>query len=1121
MLNLPAEIIDEANSAGATRPSVFLDIWPERGAHAAIDSKTQFLGVSDPMVGADDSMDYLTRIGSAILAGGDPQVSAPPLSNEFVNFSPTVIGNTQYPMSIAVSPSGVFCAVVTYSTSGSHGIWRSGDGGLTWQNTHNSHPNGGGCYKDIIWGNGKFVCLSATSGVNLPEFLTSIDGVTWTAIQALALPQLQDLQTIGYGNGKYIIGRNTGGAGSTAAMYDSSNLVNWTYTAGVFWGTSSASAGGHITTQYENGIWYSYAAPTYGVISRDDGVSWVNANFSAGLTSGVRVNSMAYGNGKTVQMYYGTALVSSDDGATWTAYATGVGYEQVMFTGSQFIGFNRGNYIGISPDGVNWTNTLLADQNLRFIGMTRSASGITCALAYDNSVGSDTKAYIAASLPPNTAVVQNTSWQMTVVDHWHWGGFAAWLFGSKYRHDFWERLEPIADAPKTYTFTAEATTFIDTISIVAQSTGSIAAQQGYLRFTDIDGNQIGAQQTFSVGAIPALVNVSGINSIIIRGSVYRLEIGLVVNPSWSRLSGAQQAVITHTATLSILGYPAAVAPWRIPCGSSGATPLYFALGGLKGHQPSGYFSRAIDVGEVPIVAGELSFSDRVPALTAMTILVYYTDSAAVYAEAATTNWTYFGVGVSGMEVPAHQYWRFEIFMASNAPDNDFTPELLSIGVSFRGLPKTFGTRLEYASVASQLFGFAVPMTLPLVGEPVGVNVKQWVGSASLRALNTATSQLSPNFQASMLGKYSITLAPEPEVHNLMAYPLRGRDGRIRFGYEGETTVKIFEGIFSDMQYSKGSYTLTLVDDMDLSKIEVPNTKVGAAYVATTTYNISDIVTFDGNGYSALQNGIVGVDPDSDGTKWQDIGTVWLNVVYTTATNGGTPWHLADIAADLISNQLNLLSQRIDYSSLEAVKLALPNRTGSRIISKPESVQGMLADLAFLLESQWAMKDGKVSLIKEPAADALSQYTISGEIIKEGSLSYRRGWRDVKNQVLIFSGYDGVGNGSSAFSEGEAVANATSIEEFGDVYMDVFEDKWNMPVAEVQALATNYVNKWADGRRVVMCSTSYNPIQVEVGDVVTVDSNQLPQGDAGAFKMMVLAKDVDSIKKQIRFTFLEI
>jgi len=682
------------------------------------------------------------------------------------------------------------------------------------------------------------------------------------------------------------------------------------------------------------------------------------------------------------------------------------------------------------------------------------------------------------------------NYQVNVTSRTHSKG---WGRGDAFDH--FDRVIVSNDHSIVLPFTASGTFLAEDIRLSVNNTGNSATSVN-IRIVDSAGNQVGFKGSTQVAANSGqiVVDVVGLSASLRKGFQYKLEIGY--NSPYS--PGVQQnsvATTVYSVSLNVSSYSIGAYAHTIALASGDG----FVIGGKNGFQSSGSAVRTIDIGVTPIGTGIITFKDIVPVGTSMTITMHYTDSAVIAAEPTLTNWTLHGVTASGDTLTAHQWWRAKIDMTSNSL-NDETPAISEIGISYIGDPITISEN-------------AIVELVP--GSP---NVYQVTARPGLDSVSTATAQLTPKPTKSMIGRVSVTLLPEDSVNGLMAKKLRGRPVRIRAGYVGITeTIPFYEGIVRDMAWSGGKYTLTVQDTIELADVSVPRVKAGLAWASGGTYAIGDTVVHGTNSWNALTTNGGAVTPGTDPAMWQDNGTVWLDIGYTAATNGGVEWSLVDIAKDLIINRINLNTENVDFNSLTR----FPLRTGSRTLTKPVKAFAMLSELAWLLEAQWAVVRGQLSLVPEPLSADLPVEAVQMNDVMNNP-TYRRGWAELKNESLIVSGFTGAGSNEASFNSGVAVADLVSIHDYDIAALDTFQDKWNVPLAELTTIATNFVNRWKNGRRVIpSAQVQMRLLRLEVGDVVTFDSIDMPPGDPPPYKMMVLKKDVAWEKQTLKMSFIEV
>ncbi|MCK5132704.1 MAG: hypothetical protein KAR40_11200 [Candidatus Sabulitectum sp.] len=728
-----------------------------------------------------------------------------------------------------------------------------------------------------------------------------------------------------------------------------------------------------------------------------------------------------------------------------------------------------------------------------------------------------------APVPAGTnTLITTMSATIRRTDRYHYKGTIGKLGGNPYGYDGSDFPVLNNDTARFQSFTAANTQVIDDIVVAARFTGYQTMPVIVKLVNSATGNQVGKSVTFTPTGIVTRHTLSGFAAGVVAGRIYRIEFKCIVPSQVGPLLGPPSVSTDYTMNVELYAYSPVDPAWRIYMGSG----LYIATGGRPNYKASGSFQRTIDVGSIPVDFGVISISDIIPSGTTMNIALYFTDSAVVAAEVALTNWTSFtGTVVSGVSLTAHRYWRFDVDMTASAA-GDLSPALISVAIRFIPEPVTLGTTATRTEL--QLYnGLALPLILPIT----------WTTSKRLlqtgfKALNTvsaASAQLSPQFAGSMIGGVTAQIAPEPIVHDLVNKFLRGKRVDVRAGYVGiDDTLQIYSGSINDFSFSNNLYKLDIADNFKIADVSIPATKAGDEWAISTGYSVNDIVVHGASSYRCIADHTSSAsdEPGVGGswtTYWVDNGTVWASIDYTVTTSPDAPaeWHLADIITDILTNQINIPSERIDFAAIAAVKAALPNRRGTRLLSKPTKATALLGELAWLLGAQFVTREGLFSLTQEATAGTEPVESIVPNDIAPNSLTYRRGWREMVNQGVIITGYDGDGDGQDKFSKGEALADTTSQTNYDATVQKDWEDKWNLDASELQLILTDMNDKYSDGRRVLGCTTSMRLLAVEPGDVIVLSSGQLPAGDAGPITCMIISKKLDFAKQTIKFVMLEV
>lgn len=223
------------------------------------------------------------------------------------NWSKAETNLVSLPSSAMVYADGRIVAV------GSNGLAASTDG-ITWSFTSKSD-----FYRDVAWGNGRYVAVSSSKTASSP------DGTAWqTASQVFALESV-------VWTGTEFLATNASGA-----VLTSDDGLDWRYRV------IPGAITGHA---YGNGI--HVASTSAGEIFKStDLVNWTRV-FKTG--AGV-VRVTFAGN---LFFMFGSQTYRSSDGGTWTALTRM--YQDMVWTGTQYVGVGSSGVIGLSTDATTWT----------------------------------------------------------------------------------------------------------------------------------------------------------------------------------------------------------------------------------------------------------------------------------------------------------------------------------------------------------------------------------------------------------------------------------------------------------------------------------------------------------------------------------------------------------------------------------------------------------------------------------------------------------------------------------------------------------------------------------------------------------------------------------------------
>lgn len=181
-------------------------------------------------------------------------------------------------------------------------------------------------------------------------------GSSWSAVPS---GTVNNLMTVGYGSGKWLIG------GSGGVLKYSTDLVTFT-------GCTGSPAGTIHNVKYGNSVWVATSTTTPFLHKSSDGITFTNATTTSGATSGVS-SGLAFGNNIFVHVG-GGSIRYSYNGDTWAIAAnpTSVSPTRVFFNGVYFLASTSSGASSMlrSINGVDWEEVTLSPSSKTLIGVS-------------------------------------------------------------------------------------------------------------------------------------------------------------------------------------------------------------------------------------------------------------------------------------------------------------------------------------------------------------------------------------------------------------------------------------------------------------------------------------------------------------------------------------------------------------------------------------------------------------------------------------------------------------------------------------------------------------------------------------------------------------------------------
>jgi len=190
--------------------------------------------------------------------------------------------------------------------------------------------------QSAVFGNGRFVVAGGDT------VLSSSDGLNW-AEAALVPTAAREFRDIAFGNGRFVAVSVAGSAGPPM-IWTSANAVQW------------APLTGGPTAELESLTFANGQFVAVGVegaiLTSPDGLSWTSRN--SGVSS--RLLGVAFGNGRYIVVGTRGRLLSSANGATWTRENSGTAdrLESISFASGMFVVVGENGTTLSSVNGSAW-----------------------------------------------------------------------------------------------------------------------------------------------------------------------------------------------------------------------------------------------------------------------------------------------------------------------------------------------------------------------------------------------------------------------------------------------------------------------------------------------------------------------------------------------------------------------------------------------------------------------------------------------------------------------------------------------------------------------------------------------------------------------------------------------
>jgi hypothetical protein len=207
---------------------------------------------------------------------------------------------------------------------------------------HWATPRPAGNPHDIAYGTGTWVHVSGT------EIFFSADGETWKGASLPYNPEWDELQTIAFGNGTFVLG------GWGKSILTSTNGSNWVRHLNDHETRSIAYGAGRFLAIASNGHTNVFPQEHFWAVGSTNGVDWIPVN----IPTTNRLLTISYAGDRFFAVDVPGTIFTSPDGIVWTPrYSSNRTWFHIAYGNGLFIASNPlsdGNIL-VSSNSIDWT----------------------------------------------------------------------------------------------------------------------------------------------------------------------------------------------------------------------------------------------------------------------------------------------------------------------------------------------------------------------------------------------------------------------------------------------------------------------------------------------------------------------------------------------------------------------------------------------------------------------------------------------------------------------------------------------------------------------------------------------------------------------------------------------
>ena len=224
----------------------------------------------------------------------------------------------------------------------------------------------------------------------------------------------------------------------------------------------------------------------------------------------------------------------------------------------------------------------------------------------------------------------------------------------------------------------------------------------------------------------------------------------------------------------------------------------------------------------------------------------------------------------------------------------------------------------------------------------------------------------------------------------------------------------------------------------------------------------------------------------------------LDIKVPVAANSGVPGtiiseaysgHMVATIADLLDKS-GIASRYIDRGSFDTVEASVgPTYVVSRTLTEEQPAKKYIGELLELLGAYLHTDERGKLVMTQYLSTAASQETWDSNIIHTG-WSYDAGMMALKNQVYLYYDHAFVDGDIEDYSNIDVSLDGSSPANWGTTFTKTIKSKWLADDTVAAAITLREATRLKDGLGVFKCRTSLDQANIQVGDMISIDTSKI-------------------------------